>query len=116
MTAAERKRFVTAIRVLAKTYAFPLDDEVLLAYRQGLDGMTIEDIETAARLALRSSKWMPKPAELRELAERPARRTAAPNCPGCGRSICKCDAVPPPEEALEALEAVFGKDWKLGDE
>lgn len=49
----------------------------IMAYEWGLEGLTLEAIERAARQAMRQSKFMPSPAELRELAgELPPTRRA----------------------------------------
>jgi hypothetical protein len=54
--------------MLAETFRRVASDPMLNAYRIGLEGLTPEQVELASHRALKESKFMPSPAELRELA------------------------------------------------
>lgn len=66
MTDAER--FRNAIQALADSYRQKSTPGMFHGYRLGLSGLSIGDIERACALALQKCKFMPVPAELRELA------------------------------------------------
>lgn len=59
---------VTAVGVLAETFGRKVTEATLSAYTIGLGGLTPQQVEAATGKALRSCKFMPTPAELRELA------------------------------------------------
>lgn len=59
---------ITAVGVLGETFGRKATDITLAAYTIGLGGLTPQQVETATGKALRSCKFMPTPAELRELA------------------------------------------------
>lgn len=61
-------RFVKAITLCARAFRTETDAIMLEAYSMGLEDVPIEKIEDAARQALSSCRFMPTPAELRELA------------------------------------------------
>ena len=67
MNRTESEKFVLAISALAAAFGREADQPTFQAYRWGLDGMPIEAIEKACIMAIRESKFMPTPAELREL-------------------------------------------------
>lgn len=56
------------VSVLASTYGRQATPALLEGYLVGLEGLLLEEIEQAVKKALRTSKFMPTPAELRELA------------------------------------------------
>ncbi len=64
----ELERIVGLLTALAAAKGRELDEAALLGYELGLDGLSVQDIERAVRRSLRESKFMPSPAELRELA------------------------------------------------
>lgn len=68
MTQAEESRFEAVIYALADTFGAKLTPGQLLGYRMGLGSLLLADIELSARRAMETLKYMPKPAELRELA------------------------------------------------
>lgn len=68
MNEADEERFSTLIRALAETFGAPLSAGQILGYRLGLGNLPLDDIERAVAVALENSKYMPKPAELREMA------------------------------------------------
>ena len=67
LTMTDDKRFAATISGLAEAFGRKASVAMVRAYRIGLVGLTIEAIEQAAANALRTSKFMPSPAELREL-------------------------------------------------
>ena len=62
------ERFRNAIQALADSYRQKSTPGMFHGYRLGLAGLSISDIERACALALQKCKFMPVPAELRELA------------------------------------------------
>ena len=61
-------RFAIAIGVLGEAFRQKITPTTIKAYRMGLDGLTSDGVELAVRLAVARCKFMPVPAELRELA------------------------------------------------
>lgn len=61
------ERFAMAITALAESYRVKATPGLFHGYRLGLAGLSIEAIERGAALALQRCKFMPTPAELREL-------------------------------------------------
>jgi hypothetical protein len=53
---------------LAEAFSRSVTQATFRAYELGLDGIPLERIEAAVRFALQTCKFMPSPAELRELA------------------------------------------------
>ena len=64
----DSERFAIVMNALGAAFNRPITPAVLTAYEMGLDGLAIEEIEAAAKRALGMCKFMPTPAELRELA------------------------------------------------
>ena len=64
----DAERFAIVMNALGAAFNRPITPAVLTAYEMGLEGLAIEEIEGAAKRALRTCKFMPTPAELRELA------------------------------------------------
>lgn len=62
------KRLAIVVGVLAEAYRREITDVTIRAYEMGLQGVAIVDIERAAQRAVETCKFMPVPAELRELA------------------------------------------------
>lgn len=58
------------VSVLASTFQRQVTPAMLQGYLIGLSGMTVDEIKTATESALRTCKFMPTPAELRELSGR----------------------------------------------
>lgn len=56
------------ITVLASTYGRQASPALLEGYLVGLAGLELQEVEQAIGMALRTCKFMPSPAELRELA------------------------------------------------
>lgn len=68
MDAHWKRRFAIAMAAMGEVYRQRLTDATLLGYELGLGDLPIVDIEAAIAKAIRSSKFMPTPAELRVLA------------------------------------------------
>jgi hypothetical protein len=62
------ERFAMAITALAESYRQKVTPGLFHGYRMGLSGLSTTDIERACATALQKCKFMPVPAELRELA------------------------------------------------
>lgn len=56
------------LAMFAECYRQEVSRGLLAIYVDALDGLTAQEVETAAKRAMRELKWFPKPAELRELA------------------------------------------------
>ena len=61
------ERITAVVRMLAATFNRQATEAFYAGYLVGLDGVPEADIESAAAKALATSKFMPSPAELREL-------------------------------------------------
>lgn len=64
----DRPRFVVALSALASTFNREPSDAMLAGYWIGMAGLPVEAVEHACQRALRSCRFMPVPAELREMA------------------------------------------------
>lgn len=64
----DAERFAIVMNALGAAFTRPITPAVLTAYEIGLEGLTIDEIEAAAKRALQTCRFMPTPAELRELA------------------------------------------------
>lgn len=67
-TTEDEKQFVTLTKALGETFGVTLSSAQFMGYSMGLEGIAIEDVERAVGQAIRTLKFMPKPAELREMA------------------------------------------------
>jgi hypothetical protein len=56
------------VAALAVTFNRVADEPFYMGYILGLEGLTVEQVQRATSRALRACKYMPTPAELRELA------------------------------------------------
>jgi hypothetical protein len=63
-----RAAVMTSVGVLAEAFGRTATEATIAAYTIGLGGLTPKQIENATGKALRTCKFMPTPAELRELA------------------------------------------------
>lgn len=61
--------FTKIILTLAEVFAEPMSDPRMQAYFAALEDLTIEQVERAVNHLMRSAKFFPKPAEIRELIE-----------------------------------------------
>lgn len=57
-----------AVALLAEAFGRLATEVTFRAYIAGLEGLTVEQIETGVNRALKTCKFMPTPAELRELS------------------------------------------------
>lgn len=69
MTSNDFEAFARNMLVLSTAFNEPLDEKGVRAdaYFEALSDLSIEQVNSAVRLALRSCKFFPKPVELREL-------------------------------------------------
>lgn len=67
MTAHDAAPFAEAMHVLGETFNEPMSPIRSEAYFDALSDLSIAQVQTAVRLALRACKFFPKPVELREL-------------------------------------------------
>lgn len=68
MDANDRPKFVSLVDALAASFGREVDEALLSGYWLGLDDLSLSAIEKAVAEAIRSYKFMPAPAVLRELA------------------------------------------------
>ncbi len=68
MTESDKPRLARVLAVLAETFNETVSEIRAEGYLMGLVDLSIEQVEAAAKAALKSSKFFPRPAELRELA------------------------------------------------
>lgn len=62
-----RRTVIACVTMLAEAFTRQASEAMHNAYLRGLAGMTPDDVERATDAALTGSKFMPSPAELREL-------------------------------------------------
>jgi multidrug efflux pump subunit AcrA (membrane-fusion protein) len=70
MTETDHERFVELLTLLATTFDAPMGSTRLEGYWRALEDMPLDALELAVDQALRTLRFFPKPAELREPAER----------------------------------------------
>lgn len=64
-----RKQEITKlVMVLAEAFGRTASPATFAAYELGLDGLSLESIKLGVQTALKSAKFMPSPAELREMS------------------------------------------------
>lgn len=61
-------RTAVAITALAESFRQTITEPLLLGYQLGLAGIPVDDVERACALALQRCRFLPVPAELREIA------------------------------------------------
>ena len=66
--AIDKKRLAVAVGVLGESFGREVTPITIRAYELGLDEIAIEEIEKAVSRAIAEKKFMPVPAELRELS------------------------------------------------
>jgi hypothetical protein len=67
MNSVDIKRLVQLVAGLCEAFNRTPSQATFMAYEIGLEDLPIESIEVAVKRALRESRFMPSPAELREL-------------------------------------------------
>lgn len=68
MESTERPRFVVAMNAMAATFQRPMTEAGLTGYWMGLSDLPLAAVEKAVQAAMRTRKFMPVVADLRELA------------------------------------------------
>lgn len=69
MTAQDRPRFAAALAMLAEAYAETVSHARAAAYFLALEDLAIGELEAAVHTCLRTCRFFPRPAELREAIE-----------------------------------------------
>jgi hypothetical protein len=69
MTELDRPAFAEGLHALCETFNEPASDVKIEAYFDAMGDYTIGQVLGAMRLALNASKFMPRPADLREFIE-----------------------------------------------
>jgi len=62
----DNERYMRTMTVLARAFRTEVDEFLLEAYSIGLEGLTDEEMEYAAKKAIGTCKFMPSPVELLE--------------------------------------------------
>ena len=104
----DKVRFVRAITILARSFRTEVDEFLIEGYQMGLDGVPIDQIETAVRKCCGSSKFMPSPVELKEAAGirdvlSLYRKSPLGKCPICGETFSFPESV---------RRGYCGKHWR----
>lgn len=121
MQQSDFKRFNALMNGMAKLYERELDRAVLDAYWLALGDWTLEAFEAAAAQLMRTSKFMPRPADFHEL-RKAGRLTAGEAwarvleyvrkdyCHWQGGGVSKLGSVPEPDGVLidRAVKAIGG--------
>ena len=97
MTGADRARFSALMAMLAVAFDLALTEQRIKIYEEALRGERIEALEWAAKEAVRTLKFFPRAAELRELtggAPKPVRAAV-----GRGAEVVLLEELTPPEVA-----------------
>lgn len=71
MTGAERERFAALLLGLGETYGEPVSDARMEIYWRALEDLTFAAVYQAANIHARTSKFFPRPSELREAVTGP---------------------------------------------
>lgn len=64
----QKQAVVTAVTMLSESFRQPLTEAAIEGYAIGLEDLTHEQLAVATKRAIRESKFMPTPAELRAFA------------------------------------------------
>lgn len=114
--------FKVGMKLMADVFSREVTNAMCDAYWMALDDMSDRDFEAATKRALKVCRFMPPPAELRDLA-----RTAGASqfCPKCSTRPCECRLLaslpdkPDPRirEAIKAdMEALHAHLTPKGDD
>ena len=68
MAASDKKRIADALTAMAEVFGKQASEAWFRGYCMGLEGLTAAQVESAVAKAMRGSKFMPTPSELRELS------------------------------------------------
>lgn len=114
MTADDAPRFAELMAGLAETYAEPISKVRGSMYFDALSDLTIDQVELGVRLALRRSKFFPRPAEIREHVEGNTDDRAAEAWASLMNAIRRVGYVRLPElepATMETVRRLFGT-WR----
>lgn len=106
MTALDKPAFAEAMLTLSETFNEPLSDVKIEAYFSALSDHDIAAVLGACRLALRASKFFPRPVELREFITGSAEDAAEQAWGAVLREIRRVGYVGTPNLEPRALQAV----------
>jgi hypothetical protein len=106
MTDGDRKSFAEAMHLLFETFGEPVSDLRTEGYFDALREFDIVAVNGAVRMALRASRFCPKPVELRELITGNAQDAAETAWGGVLREIRRVGYVGTPNLDPRTLRAV----------
>jgi hypothetical protein len=89
METAKPRTFAATMVALFALYDREATDELMDLYRDALDGLTPEQLQQGVSRAIRELKWLPKPAEIRELAGISGPRVLARQIADAWEAVCK---------------------------
>lgn len=96
MTESERKDLSRAIAMMAETFRQQITPLTIAGYLGALDDLDCRGVMSAIRESMRSSKFMPSPAELRDFCPKPPQRPALPFWQDPARGANRTTAPTPP--------------------
>jgi hypothetical protein len=114
MTDGDRPEFLKIVTAMSEMYQRDCSAAVIDLYFQALSDLAIEQVEAAVVSLLKTAKFMPRPAEIREIIEGPPPKTSPAErawvrllemtkaCYECNRVECDDPAL------AKALKVVFG--------
>lgn len=108
---ADRLRFAEALFVLGDVFNEPVTDARAEAYFDALKGYDTARVLATLKAAISTSKFFPRPADLREMLDGDAGMAADAAWAAVQREIRRVGYLGSPsldERALEAVKSVFG--------
>lgn len=111
MTAADGDRFSELLLALSETFKEPISETRAGLYFDALSDLSIEQLEQAVRLALRRSKFFPRPAELLDLVTGSPEEQADEAWAAVLDAVRRVGAYKTPaleESAMETVRRLFG--------
>lgn len=114
MNTEHKQDFAMALGTIGIALGHNVEEQLITVYWQALNDLGFEDFKRAASVAIRTLKWFPKPAELREFAEGPSRITAAMQWAHVRRMVDKIDIYGSPDfgSLVNAILHALG-GWKV---
>jgi hypothetical protein len=106
MTEFDRTAFAEAMHTLFETFNEPATDIKLEGYFDALNEFSIGQVSGAIRLALRQCRFVPRPADLRELIQGNASENADAAWGAVLREIRRVGYIGTPQLEPRALKAV----------
>ena len=106
--------FSEALHALSETFNEPMTDVKIEAYFAALGDFDVAPVLAAMRTALRSAKFMPRPADLRELIEGDGEEAATAAWGAVLREIRRVGYLGHPDldaRSLRAVKELFGS-WQ----